>query len=84
MSDRQLLEQVYATQVILMREIYRRNDSEEVKKYNADLVDEDGNEQDDLYERLQADVKRMLGGPQRSSSRDADKGTNRSEPPGII
>ena len=80
MSDRQLLEQIFATQVILARELYRMNDSE-VKKYNADLIDEE-DDKDESYDKLQADIKRLLG-TSRSPARDAGS-TNSSEGSAII
>lgn len=58
MSDRQLLEQIFATQVILMRQLYRMKDFL-VKKYNADFVDEE-EEKDESYEKLQAEIRRLL------------------------
>ncbi|HYF33586.1 MAG TPA: hypothetical protein VD993_20820 [Chitinophagaceae bacterium] len=58
MTDRQLLEQVFATQVILTRQLYRMKDFL-VKKYNADFVDEE-EERDEVFEKLQSDIRRLL------------------------
>jgi hypothetical protein len=76
MSDRQLLEQVFATQIILMRRLYRMKDFL-VKKYNADFIDEE-EEKDESYEKLQADIKRLL---RTGSASHARTGANSADGP---
>ena len=58
LSDRQLLEQVYAMQLLLMQKLYGMKDLT-VKKYNADVEDEEG-QNDETIDKIQDDVNRLL------------------------